>query len=148
MSHLGCFRVKTSRNVHDVQRIVKEVLVCLSLLHKIFRVINWWNLVERCTNSVRTCLGSKGPKSDQKTAVLTPTIDKAWANRWGVNAFVNGNLIKFCKGDKMQLTELIYVCTGKRWTMHVDWPTTRKSRSHRSGLHFSLIFLFVSFYVG
>ena len=49
IGHVGSFTMNTSRNVNDVRRLVKEVLVCLSLFHG-FRSQKLMKIGEKVSN--------------------------------------------------------------------------------------------------
>ena len=57
--YLGSFRIKMSRNIHEVRKLVKEVLEFLSLFGKVLGVKIQWNLVVRCLIHTRVDLYSK-----------------------------------------------------------------------------------------
>ena len=48
ISHLKCFRIKASRNVCEVCKLVQEVLLCLRLFNNVLEVKIRRNFVVRC----------------------------------------------------------------------------------------------------
>lgn len=68
-SHFGSFRIKVSRNVHDVQKLVQELLQCLSLFDLVLGVVIEWNKVVKCLIHIKISLRLK--RSDMTPQLLT-----------------------------------------------------------------------------